>query len=314
MGPGALYAPAMDQDPVARLSLAISHIFAQGLPQGPEVLQYMRSCFGVHGAQDLAKLLTDREASETASLAELLLSPGQETFLALEPILADCPCSPDQVRTVARAVAQDTQATSVILPGPERVPVAVTSAEIESFVARLGLDRTIPEELAQVLDEPERFPRDLALAARVRLRHCQLAWSGARVAFLAGLLRRLEQGAPRVLEMLDWALSFLGGQEAWFDPVRALGRRHEELSCLLTRSVELQASLARGNYETLIMQGGRVALPHPEALIREMDLLDQASLLVLGRPAEALAGVIEEDLGSHQDPESLLQALGLGRS
>ena len=318
--------------PVRQAAATVAARLEAGLAQDGAVHDFMESAFGSSGPRALAAILGQGDTADAFTLRALLLAPGPDLLTGLEPALEAARCTPDEALAVAEHLAGTCRETWVILPDeaqpdtvppgearsgslpPAAVPVAMAlePEDVRAFVRGLRLDRTAPPELGALVDA--RFPLEEALALKVLLRHCRLAWPPGRLGFLATLLNRLESGEPAgegrdARAVLAWALRFLdsAGPQAPAGP--ALARRYRDLRAQLARAEQFERMLARSSYEIMMSQGLRSPLLHAGSLREELALLDRVCRAVLGRPAAFLDALTEADLGVYQDAEALLAAL-----
>ena len=77
----------MQDEHIQDLLTAIIDILETGLPQDAAVLHFIHSTYGELRAQQLAALIADPDDPQAETLRELLLFPGPDTALALEPAM-----------------------------------------------------------------------------------------------------------------------------------------------------------------------------------------------------------------------------------
>lgn len=293
---------------VERLVAELARALEQGLPQGGGVLEYMRSTHGGDAIEDFQDMLARRDDPDAATLAGLLLTapPGMQAML--EPELERAACSPGEARQAAAALEDRVKLARAVLPDGSVVEIALEPGDAATFLARLRPDRSPPARLAGLADQ--RFGPGRAGEVKAMLRQCRLEWSGQREFFTAALLAGLDVSSLAALEALEWALTWLGTLDPEAPAAEMLGAKHLELTARLRRAADFHAALAKSSFEVMMAQGARVSLPHPDAVRGELALLDAVCLAVAGRPGWTLAGLSETDLGSVDDAESLVRALG----
>lgn len=312
---------------VRQAAAALADCLERGLPQDGAVFDFMESALelpdGSSGHVALAAVLDQEDSSDALTLRGLLLTPDPGLMAALEPALERARCSAAEAEILADHLARTCRKTWAILPGGASVPLALDPGDVRAFVRGLAPDRSAPPELTVLLDE--RFLPEEALALKVLLRHCRLAWSPTRLAFMAALLGRLDAAGPpgpdvRLVgnpddrtdahAVLAWALDFLDTAGLQVSARPALARRYQELCALAGRAEQFEQALARSSYEIMASQGMRSPHLHAGSLRRDLALLDRACRAVLGLPAALLdAPAMEADLGGYEDAESLMAAL-----
>lgn len=292
----------------ARLS---SHLAA--LPVEAAVLEAVRQGAGAaDAAEALALLAADPESCEHAPLVALLLSPGREVRLALEPLLQRLRLDAAGTRELARATAARVAGRVGLLLPEGEAPLALAMRDwapdwaVQGFVLRLRPEATPPEELLAILrrrlDETDPTP-EAALALAVQLRHARLTWSPTRRFLAASLLERARP--DELMELLAWTLGFLDLAGEGFEPRAALGKRRRELTAMLRLAESGEPARAGGSMEFLQSQGLRLGHVHGPDVLAGLERLDRVARLCLGLDGEALDGFAVRDLGAVADPDGL---------
>jgi len=285
---------------------------SQGVAHDASIFEFADATHGQGSAEGVRAILADPDSPDAATLAGLLLFPGEALLAELEPLLEQAACSPADASQVAEAVEARCVSARAGLPGGELIDVPLEPGAARTFVARLRLGHNPPPVLAAVL--ASRYPGPESWALKARLRHCRLEWSPERIAFLASLLGNMPQTkagpGEETRDVLDWAVGYLESLPPDAPALDHLGGRYAELTTLLKRAQDFHAALAKTSYEVMMAQGARVSLPQPDQVRRELALLDVVCRAVAGRPAWTLAGMLEMDLGFAEDGEAVIAALG----
>jgi len=284
---------------------AILDILATGLPQDEAVVHFIHSTLGGLSPRELDAVLADRDDPQAASLAELLLFPGQAVAMALEQALAAARLDADGARELALSLAAAAPGQAVaVLPDGTRIAVPLEPDDVPRFVARLAPARTLPEDCASLL--AERYGSD-ALGLAVAARQTGPDWTPGTAAFFRTLLSRLDPAAPNATDTLRFALRFLAGLPKTAQALPALNARRVQLSLQLRRARQQEDALAKSNYETLMMTGARLPYLHAPDIDRELGHVDAILLALTGRlPADTPAGC--QDLGLMADMDDMFAA------
>jgi hypothetical protein len=298
--------PALKSSPKTKVASFLLRLFEHGLPQDDAVLHYMASTHGGVSPRDFRVVLANRDDPDAASLAELLLFPDNDALNRLELLLEGEEFSPMDAQAVAEAL-EGIAESRAILPGGEEVPVILEQGDATRFVERLRLEHTPPSELTEAVTAE--FPDESGAPLKVALRHSRLEWTVARIIFLAALIRNIP-AKDDPLEVLLWALTYLGALPDGVSAMDSLGMKYAELTTRLRRSLDFHAALSKSSFEVMMAQGVRAPLLHPDAIRRELAMLETVCLAVAGRPAWTLAGMTETDLGEVDDGEAALDILG----
>ncbi|MFP5258346.1 MAG: hypothetical protein ACLGQH_04915 [Acidobacteriota bacterium] len=296
----------MQDQNVQGLVAAIVDKLESGLPQDDAVAHFIRSTHGELTPAELAALTADPDDPQAESLRELLLFPGPDTALALEPALAAADLSPEQTARLADALADNPPRAAAVLPGGLRLTLPLTPEQVRRFVARLAPQRTLPGDLRQLL--AARFPAD-APALAVAARQTGPDWTPAATAFLHSLLARLSPQGRDAPDTIRFALRFLADTPRGVPPLPALAARYSQLLAQLRRAKQQDEALAKSNYETLILSGNRLPYLHAPDIARELEQAGAVIEAITGRPAVD-TGASCQDMGVAASLEQVLKVFG----
>jgi len=311
-----------------------------GLRQDEDVLHAVESTHGDASPQAIAAVLAQRDSSDAATLAAMLLFPDADLRARIEPLALAARCTTQEARAVGEAVEDAARSAVILLPGGQRLTLLLEPGDAAAFVKRLQLADSPPEELSRLLRELF-GPQEAALLS-VMLRTSRLRWNPARVGVVSRLLAGLGKRAARdsgvgqfdlpAPELLAWTLAWLDSlgpdslatdagetkrSHTWTLP-ELLGARHLELTTQLRRAVEFNRVFSQSSFEVMMSQGVRAPLMHPDAIREQLALLDGVCRILAGCPAWTLSGLTEVDLGevdveSDREGEAMIAALGGGR-
>lgn len=298
--------PTVNSSKHTKITSFLHRLFEHGLAQDEAVLHYMASTHGGASPSDFETVLANRDDPDAASLTDLLLFPNNDVLNRLELLLEGEEFSSPDALAVAKAL-EKTVSTRALLPGGEEVPVLLELGDVARFVERLRLEHAPPRELSEAVADG--FPGVSGAPLKVALRHCRLEWTSERTVFLTALLRNMP-AKGEALDILVWALTYLGSLPDGASALDSLAVKYAELSARFRRALDFHSALAKSSFEVMMAQGARVVLPHPDQIRGELALLDAVCLAVAGRPAWSLAGITETDLGEVDGGEAALDILG----
>lgn len=288
------------------LAGTIAALLAEGLPQDEAVAHFIRSTHGALSPSQLTALVAGNDDPQGASLAELLLFPGEETLQLLEPALAAAALDADGVAALASRLGALARQAVAVLPDGVRLPVPMDAEAIRRFVSRLHPTRTLPADVAALLTK--RFGAPAALDLAVTARQAGPEWTPAGASFLRSVLSRLTGDTATALDTLTYVVRFLGTLSDKALPLPALIAHRRRLAAQLRRARQQEQAQAASNFETLAMTGARLPYLHAPDIFRELTLADAAILAATGRPAPDTAGTCV-DMGIIEDADDLLAAL-----
>jgi len=284
-----------------------AHIRA-GIPLDAGSLELIRQHADVADtARALALLAAQADTTEAAPLLALVFSPGVQSRLELEPALAEADLDAEGAQELACAVARlvdEGGGAAVLTPQGARLALPFVEGGVEDFVRRLRPAATPPADLRRLLALRQDPAPASSTELAVLLRHSRLAWSPARLFFMATLLERAGPG-PHICGLIGWAAGFLDLTGEDFDPRRALTMRRRALSLELRQAEAQEQTLARGSFEVRLSQGLRPGHAHAPDVRAALACLDRCARLVLGIAGEDLEAVQVRDLGEAQDPAAL---------
>lgn len=305
-------------DLAAGLAAHLAAYLKRGLPLDADSLTVIRQTLGeADPARALALLAAAPETCEHAPLVALLFSPGAATRRDLEPFLAEADLAAEDAAELARRVgALAAGLLALLAPGGRRLDYPARPEDVAGFVLRLRPGATAPQELRRVIgrrcgdgDAGQEQGRELCAL----LRHSRLAWSPARVFFLAALLERAE-GGDDLPALTAWTLGFLDLAGEDFSPREALRERRAALSHMLHLAEAFEDACGKASFEVRLSQGQRQGHVHGPDVLAELALLDRACELVLGVAGKSLddaAQPVRLDLGETDDATELARLLGL---
>lgn len=296
----------MDASPAATVARAIADRLGQGLVQDQATAHVLASTLDPLDPTILAARLGDPDDLEAAPLRELLLFPGPDTALALEPVLGAADLDPTDAATLVRSLAGMVRAVRVLVAGLPPLTLEMAEAELAVFVGRLRPASTAPAPIRSLL--AERFAPEAALSLAVACRHGGFDWTPPRRAFLTALLSRLDAASEETPDAVRFALGFLADLPPDTAPLDALSGHREHLTSRLRRAEAQAAALAGSNFETLLATGHRLPYLHAPDIARELALADRILVALTGRAGTGL-GPVRRDLGTVADLAGLLDAM-----
>jgi hypothetical protein len=211
----------MKTPPHEALIRAIVAQLQEGLRQDEDVLHAVESTYGDSLPQAIAAVLLQRDSSDAATLAAMLLFPDADLRARIEPLALAARCSVLEARAVGEAVEEALfladGSAAILLPGGQRLTLPLEPGDAAAYVERLQLADSPPEELSRLLRELF-GPQEAALLS-VMLRTSRLCWNPTREAVVDRLLTGLGKNAARdcglgsldrpAPDLLAWTLAWL---------------------------------------------------------------------------------------------------------
>ena len=264
-----------------QLATDIRRILAQGIRISDAVLHYMVSTVSSPPADALTAAISDVADADNASLCELVFSPDETLQIALEPLLAKTAFQAVDEAVVAGFLMAQPLTTGLVFPAPyPRLTVDMPPDVVESFVSHLKISWQMAPRLSQAVS---RFVAgSFQGAARVRLRHARVAYTGQQVDFLCGLFEKLGTDTDNFPACFDFMLDLFAESPDAGDVRLRLKEKKRFYFKALQIAETVAARQQQSNMETLILQGSRFPHVDPEEPRRRMRLIDRISRAMFG--------------------------------
>jgi hypothetical protein len=266
----------------ARIAADLRAMLTRGLVLSAATLHFIDSTFAHPSAAELGALIADDNVPERDSLLELLFSPDEALQIALEERLDLRQGALPRVDEVLAHLAAVPLAVEFRFPdGRGRFEVAMTAPLARRLVRGLGIDRELPERVAEAI--AARGAGAGATRLRVMIRNARFAFTPAASEFLCALVATLDPDDEEDRSCLAFAMEILAETGASADVFAALAARKQWLSRALQHGRRLREQLARSNLETLLSQGQRLTWVDEALARRQMDHVDRIGRAVFGR-------------------------------
>ncbi|MGM0759860.1 MAG: hypothetical protein ACQEUB_09135, partial [Thermodesulfobacteriota bacterium] len=224
-----------------------------------DLLHFAQSTLGLGSAQELCTALAEADSDpcpELECLLELVLSPGLDQRVNLEPILQDL-----SVHKMAREEDDDQLVQALMrlcpqahihFPDGSRVHLDVNREQMQGIVRRLRIQNFAPSVLKRAVDD--HVPTSWQPWVLVQLRLAASPLTGARADFLARVLRHIPVSSSLFCQYFQFSLSFVQECADDQDMAQALQAKKEHLEHSLDRAAFLERQRSSQAMETLLMQ------------------------------------------------------------
>lgn len=217
----------------------------------------------------------EKESSDTQTVLEMLLFPDQDTRIALEALLDPAGLKPHHVSNITDFLVYNH--TKLNLHHPEEdtsIVIEVPTGQIELFISRLFLTRTIDPEICQTLEEE--CPVSIALLCRVFFRCKNVVFEKNKRQYLIGFIKKAHKRDHKFIDLFEMFLTLLseapdsGEYESYF-----LERRAQEKN-LQKRIQKFEEKHDRYCMEYLMMSKYQVppdSIENVENRLRKLDII-----------------------------------------
>ena len=142
---------------LARLEQEIVRLLQEGITITDDTLFFAESTWGL-GPGELLSALADPQFEEREVLRALVLTPSTAVRKTLEPLLIDLSPTGLSTQCLAQAVHKQLKTLTIHVVGESPLPIKAGLADIEYFIDKLYLCRTIDDLLNAAL--AELFPEE----------------------------------------------------------------------------------------------------------------------------------------------------------
>lgn len=276
-----------------QLEQEILRLLEAGIVVSKNTLFFAESTWGL-GPGELESALTDSQFEERVALLALILTPSTNMRQALEPLLAQMSVDKLDTRGLIQEVHDKTAALPIRIDGEPDFTITAGLADIEYFISKLYLDRSIDEQIATVLSE--QFSEETVIGARLLLRCRGDAFFPAAREFIIRFIRKSRSYEAEFVELFAIVVKTLadvpegGSIENYF-----LSRKLQLIKSLKDKRAFEQK---RDHYsmEYLMMQRYPVDPESEEMILSKLLHLATITDAILKLPSDPL---IAGDLESH---------------
>lgn len=270
---------------------------------------FMESGLGISGPGELEEILNQKGDPDRETLIERLLFPDASLRRILEPFTGPQGLSKDLEGTIIRKLS--TACPEICIRHPEsQVPLLteVSFSQVEGFVSRLFLCRSLPQELCQALDHCR--PEAEALSCRVMLRCRKMEMSPEKEALLVRFVRESSGGYPDFEDLFHLCVDLLSDAPAGKDPGIYLQERRRQEKTQLRQIRRFEEERERWGMEYLMMSRYQVPCESREAVAARLDLMETIIYGILCLPPLPEDLVQHRDLGRFEKDGSLSDLIG----
>lgn len=241
------------------LAQAVCRYILPSFELDKDLLHFAQSTLGLGSSQELNKALADADLDpgpELDCLLELVLSPGLDQRLELEPILQDL-----SKQEMAREMDHDELVQTLMrlcprahihFPDGSRVHLDINRDQMYSIVRRLHIQNPAPSVLERAVNDHVQTSWQPWVLVQLRLAASPL--TGTRAEFLVRIVRHIPSSSALFAQYFLFSLAFVQECADNQDMAQALQAKKEHLEHSLDRAAFLEHQRSRQAMETLLMQ------------------------------------------------------------
>jgi len=241
------------------LAQAVCRYILPSFELDKDLLHFAQSTLGLGSSQELQAALAEADVDpgpELDCLLELVLSPGLDQRLDLEPILQGL-----SRQEMAGEIEQDELVLTLMglcprahihFPDGSRVHLDLNRDQMYCIVRRLRLQNSAPSVLKRAVND--HVPTSWQPWVLVQLRLAANPLTGARAEFLVRILRHIPASSALFPQYFQFSLAFVQECADNQDMAQALQAKKEHLEHSLDRAAFLEHQRSRQAMETLLMQ------------------------------------------------------------
>jgi hypothetical protein len=290
-----------------QLALKIEKQLKSGIAVSRDTLHFMASTFSIESPQELAKLLSDPDDSESQSLMELLFTPNESIQSGFEEMIQKQGYTVKDQQSTIRLLFQKQVEAPIRFPGDGgKITFIPPEHLLETYVLNLKITKQLPTELIAAVYKYAAV--SIRSAIKVKLRNTRVVLCRSVRSFLCRFLEKTDTAGKHFLTDLDLCLSVLSeqpGTPALFDLF--MGKKRS-LLVALQQAERFEKQLANDNIETLILKGVRTPHIDKAEVKKQTFRIDAICLAVFGITDPLLQIPTDVDLGNFSDRDDLKKA------
>ncbi len=224
-----------------------------------DLLHFAQSTLGLGSAQELRTALAEADSDpcpELECLLELVLSPGLDQRVNLEPTLQDLAAHKmareENADQLVQALMRLCPRAHISFPDGSRVHLDVNRDQMYSIVHRLRIQNPVPSILKRAVNDHVQTSWQPWVLVQLRLAATPL--TGTRADFLVRILRHISSSSALFDQYFQFSLAFAQEFADNQDMAQALQAKKEHLEHSLDRAAFLEHQRSRQAMETLLMQ------------------------------------------------------------
>ena len=281
----------------ARLRKAILKLLEKGILLSEDILFFAESTCGL-GPAGLEAALIDPRFEERDELLALILTPDMGVRTALEPLLSPEPIySSADIKALAREIEEKIDWVNILLPGEHHFNLPVDRHDIDYFVSKLYLDRSIDDRLVSLLNEF--FSTETVIASRLMLRCRGNSLAIDKLDFLNGFIEKSQSFEQVFLELFGLVLTLLAEIDVPVSIEDYLLDRRRQLIKNLKDIRAFERKRDHYSMEYLMMQRYRVPHESQEQIVDQLQMLTTVTDAILGLPPDPSFQTDFRNLGTY---------------
>jgi hypothetical protein len=272
-----------------------------------EVLAYVDATLFSPVPDHLADYLKDDGDSQRDSLLDLIFYPDETVQIDMEPLLAAARYSAsDEAVLAERLMARAVDVQLTMPDGLPLVQIRLPGDIKRQYLRRLNISWQIDPEVSAVIES--KVSPACRPVVGVRLRNADLRFTSDRRSFLCRFFAFMDDHDPDYPDCLSLVLSLMGSAGEGDCGYDLLAGHKRFLFRSLQQANRFESLIRQSNMETLMLQGLRAPHAAPDALMRQMHLIDRICLTMFGT-TETIAQLIDEpvrEITDLEDPDAAL--------
>jgi len=272
---------AQKNDRCRQLAEKIIVLLADGIKAGETVCTYMASTFSNPSLNKIKKKILDESDTERDSLVDLLLFPDEALQLKLEPFLTRyCFTRPEEQEVIRHLSATGPSVLINLSAFKGHLRLGPTPSEVRQLIMRLNITWQADKSIRRAIGNHIAPVRQSLVS--VHLRNADLKTDESSARFLCRFLDIFDDAEEGFFEYFDFIVDFLGRMpnEALYP---ALMREKYRSVMAMQQAEKFKQQLARGNMETLMLQGIRAPADSIEYSRKKIAIIDDIALSLFGR-------------------------------
>jgi hypothetical protein len=239
-----------------RFARAILACFEQGFELDEAAERFIASTLGSLAVRLLDEILDDPDHPERDALLMMLFTPSRSIQRQLEPLLERTAFDRRDEAAIIETVSMRTTGTHFVFNNNrDRWHVVPPEEAVDHFIGQLNVTKQLPEGLRHCINT--HLDTASATNVKVMLRNSRFEVAAPRSTFLISFLERFTAADTDFNAALAFMIDFFEATPENRSILKELQERREFYSQAIRQARKHQTRLAKGNFETLMLQGVR---------------------------------------------------------
>lgn len=265
---------------ISKIAAVIKKWIQDGSPFNKKLLEFISSTTGEDPLAALRRMIRNPEYSDAQTLFGMAFFPDLDLQLKIEPILKKETLDKDDITGVISVLSAQNSIAISIESGTgkdARFYFPTRIIDIDGLVARLKLDRIIPERIGMLIEKAARKTGN-EMRIRVVLRNASFSFDEEACLFFESLIPGIDTKKNDLEEVISIAARIIENSRPHRNIVEGLQQYKGYLSKAILASARRDNDIRQHPAEVLILRGISIPAISAKKAQEEMKLIDAISM------------------------------------